>query len=323
MRRILSKIKFNLRILLINIYIMIFTNNKNKKVAIVSCNKWKNKVLEDIKLKYYLAKNHVKADIISWEEKNNYTKYDAIIIRSVWGFEIKSFKNWLNIVNKKVKIINSYVLINNTFSKKKQFDILDKYHILHIPTKNIKSDKNISKNIKKIWDTYYSLYDKIVIKLDISESGNNTFVLSKGKKTKNSITFDELTDKFSKQNILLLIEPFIEEVNKGEISVILFNKNVSHAIIRYSGIFTKNKSCIEIAIKDLPQEILEITNKIINLKEFKDFTYLRLDFIKHENKYLVLEIELIDPFLFLNSIKDKKRQKEVYQLFVSEIKKNL
>ena len=48
---------------------MLFTNSKNKRVALVTCNKWKNKVSEDIRLRYYLAKIHVKADIIAWEEK--------------------------------------------------------------------------------------------------------------------------------------------------------------------------------------------------------------------------------------------------------------
>lgn len=322
MRGKISKFKFILRKYLINIYTMIFTSNKNKRVAIVSCNKWKNKVLEDVKLKYYLAKAHVKADIVSWEENIDYTKYDAIIIRSVWGFEIESFKKWLKSVNKQVKIINKYDLINNTFSKKNQFDILDKYNVLHIPTKTLKSDMNIIKNVNKIWDAHYSNSDKIVVKPDISESGNNTFILAKEENIKNRITLDELSKKFANQDVLL-IQPFIPEVNNGEISVILFNKKVSHAILRYSGVFTVKRFCSEILVNDLPKEILEITNKIINIKEFEGFTYIRLDFIKKDNDYLVLEVELIDPFLFLNSIIDKKKQKDVYKLFVNEIKNEL
>lgn len=323
MRRKFSKIKLILRIYLINIYCMLFTNSKDKRVAIVSCSKWKNKVLEDIKLKYYLAKNHVKADIIAWDEDNNYTKYDAIIIRSVWGFEIESFKNWLKEINKNVKIINKYDLINNTFSKKNQFDILDKYNVAHIPTKSIISDKNVAKNVKMIWDTYFSSCDKIVVKPDISESGNNTFILSKKESGKNSITLNEVDTKFSHQNILLLVQPYIKEVNNGEISVILFNKKITHAILRYSGVFTKTKSCSEILLDDLPKEILKITDKIININEFKGFTYLRLDFIKNDKDYLVLEVELIDPFLFLSSINSKKKQANTYKLFANEIKKEL
>lgn len=323
MRRKISKIKFLIRRYLIDIYSILFTNKNDKRIAIVSCSKWKNKVLEDIKLKYYLAKAHIKSDIVAWEEEIDYTKYDAIIIRSVWGFEIKSFKKWLNDVNKKVKIINIYDLIDNTFSKKNQFDILDKYNVAHIPTKNVTSDRNVAKNIKTIWDTHYPSYDKIVVKPDISESGNNTFILSKKENIKNNITLDELSNKFSNQRLLLLVQPYIKEVNDGEISVILFNKKISHAILRFSGVFTKTKSCSEILIDNLPTEILEITDRIININEFKGFTYIRLDFIKHDKDYLILEVELIDPFLFLSSINNKKEQANAYKLFAEEIKKEL
>lgn len=323
MRRKISKIKFLIRRYLIDIYSILFTNKNDKRVAIVSCYKWKNKSLEDIKLKYYLAKIHIKADIVAWEEEMDYTKYDAIIIRSVWGFEIESFKKWLNDVNKKVKIINRYDLINNTFSKKNQYDILDKYNIMHVPTETIKSDKNISKNVKKIWETHYSKCDKIVVKPDISESGHNTYILSKKEDMKNRVSLDELSNKFSNQDILLLIQPFIEEVNEGEISVILFNKKLTHAIVRYSGIFTKNRSSIELNINDIPKEILKMTDQIINLEEFSEFTYIRLDFVKRNKEYLVLEIELIDPFLFLNSIQNKKKRADTYKLFSNEIKKRL
>lgn len=323
MRRKMSKIKFILRRWLINIYCLLFSNHKDKRVAIITCNKWKNKVLEDLKLKYHLAKIHIKVDIIAWEEKLDYSKYDALIIRSIWGFEIESFRKWLKEAQKQVKIINQYELIESTFSKENQYKTLDKYNILHVPTHSIKSDKNIKKNIKEIWDKYYSDYNKIVIKPDISESGHNTYILTKKENMKNSITYDELSTIFSNQNITLLIEPYIEEVKNGEISVILFNKKISHAIIRYSGIFTENRSCTEIDINTLPNDILKITDKIINLAEFQGYTFLRLDFIKNDNKYLILEIELIDPVLFLNTINDKKRQKEAYQLFVSEIKKIL
>lgn len=318
MRRKISKIKLILMKYLVDIYCLLFTNNKNKRVAIISCYEWKNKVLEDINLKYYLAKIHIKADIVAWEEKVDYTKYDAIIIKSVWGFEVESFNKWLKETNEIVQVINPYHLINRTFSKKNQFEILDKYSISHIPTQHVKSDKNVSKNIKKIWDTYYSDCNKLVIKPDISESGENTFILTKKENMKNSITFDELAEKFSNQDITLLIQPYIEEVKNGEFSVILFNKKISHAIIRYPGIFTNTCSCTEMA--DIPKDILDMTDKIINLEEFKGFTYIRLDFIKKENKYLVLEIELIDPLFFINYIKNKKKRADIFKLFSTEIK---
>lgn len=323
MRRKIGKLKLILIRYLVDIYCKFFANDNRNKVALVSCYKWKNKVLEDIKLKYYLSKIHIKADIIAWEEKIDYTRYDAIIIRSVWGFEYEDFRKWLKNVSKKVKIINRYDLINNNFSKNNQFEILDKYDIPHIPTKCIKNSNDIMQNIQNIWDLNYHDYDKLVVKPDISESGENTFILTELINIQKSIKPEELKFKFPNQNMSLLIQPYIEEIQNGEFSIILFNKKISHAVIRYPGVFTSSYSITEIEFNDIPSEIIQITKKIINLDEFNGFAYIRLDFIKKDKNYLILEIELIDPLLFINSIKSKKKQIRAYEMFSNEIKHQL
>ena len=61
-----------------------------KKVAIVSCDKWKNKITEDLLLEKELIINNIDAEIISWEDKSiDYSKYDCLILRSVWGYQDK------------------------------------------------------------------------------------------------------------------------------------------------------------------------------------------------------------------------------------------
>ena len=51
--------------------IFVKLNNKkfNKKIAIVSCDKWVGKVKEDELLKFELNKLLVDVDIISWQDK--------------------------------------------------------------------------------------------------------------------------------------------------------------------------------------------------------------------------------------------------------------
>ena len=58
---------------------------KMKKIAIVSCNKWQNKIEEDKLLQNTLIQRGYKVDIISWEDPDiNYDIYAALILRSVW-----------------------------------------------------------------------------------------------------------------------------------------------------------------------------------------------------------------------------------------------
>ena len=47
---------------------------------------------------------------------------------------------------------------------------------------------------------------------------------------------------------------------------------------------------------------------------------MRIDFIFDNNCYKVMEVELVDPNLFIETINDSKLKDEVYKSFVKAIK---
>lgn len=65
--------------------------------------------------------------------------------------------------------------------------------------------------------------------------------------------------------------------------------------------------------------MLEIVNKICLIKEYKDNLYMRIDLVKTNEEYQVMEVEQLDPQLFLNSITSNDCKKEAYQTFTKEI----
>ena len=113
-----------------------------KKIGIVSCNKWKGIIKEDLLLEKELINRGYQAELISWEDTNiNYKNYDCLILRSVWGYQnnYSEFKNWLLYLKKhNIKIYNDVDILLNNIRKDKQFQILDKYQVPHINTTFIK-----------------------------------------------------------------------------------------------------------------------------------------------------------------------------------------
>lgn len=319
MHRRFVRIKYYLNIFWINFLCKIYSSNCKKRVALVSCSRWKNKVIEDVKLKYYLTKLGVKADIISFQEKMNIDKYDAFVIRSVWGFSEQEFKNWLELIKSKdKKVFNSIDLIKNNYSKKDQFDILDKYNIGHIPTKYLKNNFSLKQEL----DGMLADNSNIVVKPHISESGRDTYIIPSIPNVKNSISLNEFLDKEIKSDILL-VQPFYSEIKDGEISVIVIDKKISHAVKRFPGVFDTHKQSVEIPMDMLNKEIIDLANKITNIKEYDEQLYLRIDFIKVGSEYLVLEVELIDPMLYFNIIKNNIQRKKAYFNFSKRIKERL
>ena len=275
----------------------------DKHIAIVSCFKYTNKINEDIELQYYLYKNNISSDIVSWKSID-LNKYDALIIRSIWDFQenLDEFKKWLDKVN--IPIFNDKDLIINNIDKESQYKLMDKYNIKHIET--VFTDNKA--NIEKIWNENFKDYDKLVVKPSISESGKNTYIVDK-----DNINNIDLSN--FKSNIM--IEPFIPSIKYGEYSLIYFNHKLSHTVLRHPGVLDSNTEVKEIGPI---QELIDIGSKIESIDEYKNYLYLRLDFVKYNNEYLLLETELIDPMLFISKCKNKK---EIYMNFAKDIKSKL
>ena len=316
----IKNILFNLKKFNNNLFCKINKKRFNKRIAIVSCDKWKNKVKEDILLKIELNKKLIDVDIISWQDKSiDYKKYDALIIRSIWGYQdyIKSFIKWLNnLNNSNIKVFNDTNIILSNLNKYEQFRILDENKIPHIETTFI--NKENLDDIKKIYDKHKD----IVIKPIISGSGNNTFIIS-DKIKKNNIEISEVKDKFDKVlnevNNYIMVQPFIKEIDDGELSVVVIDGKISHAAIRYTNIFNNLNQIKIVDLKDLNDKVLIIVNKCIEIKEYKNSLYMRIDLVKINNDYKIMELELVEPQLFFEFKQNKNKLKG----FVEVIKNNL
>lgn len=57
-----------------------------------------------------------------------------------------------------------------------------------------------------------------------------------------------------------------------------------------------------ISINNLDKDIIDTVNNIILIKEYKEAVFMRIDFILDNNCYKVMEVELVDPNLFIETV---------------------
>lgn len=306
------------------VYDSLKSNSYNKLVAIVSCDKWKNKSLEDLYLKHSLNKQNCKVDIISWEDKTiDYSKYDLIIIRSIWGFQENKtkFENWLNMLEtQKIKVLNPINVIKNNYDKEIQFDILNKYNIETIKTFFLPINKNIKSRILDLKTNNDLENNLIVLKPTISEGSKDVYLVGDNRyEFNNIIDINEVYNKYKNNKSKLMVQPFMKEIFDGEYSICCINNKITHGIIKYKNAFTKTNMIKYIPADKIDHKIIEIVNNILNIKEYKDNLFLRIDFVKQKKKFLVMEVELLDPNLFLEFIADRKKRKEILNFFAEQI----
>lgn len=300
----------------------IFTK-KTTRVAILVSSAWANKVSDDLLLELALLNKKIYPTLVSYDKPHNYLKYKLVIIRSIWGYEkqIDYFLNLLNELKKNnIPILNDYAIINNNFNKENQILLLEKYNIPIIKTTIIpKNTKDIQSIIEKLFN------QELVIKPSISASGNNTYLISNDSTRNNVISLNNINSIYKdiNQKSSLIVQPFIKEIDNGEISLIYINGTYSHAVLRFPHIFNNKSSVQYLSKEDLDEEIFTIANKVLAIKEYQGNLYERIDFVKIDQQYYIMEIELIEPDLFIRRITDKNLQNNILKAFASSIEEKL
>ena len=278
----IKRIKLRLKIFNNKIYVLLNKNKFKKRVAIVSNNKYKNKIEEDILLK------------ISFNKHN-----------------IELFNEFLNNVKKNnIKIFNSLDIIKDNYHKDIQYELLINNDIPVIKT-------YFTKDLDEASDLVSKIRGPVVIKPTISGSGHNTYVI--GKVSKNSIELTDIKDKFKDIKTGVMIQPYAKEGEDGELSLIFINKKFLYAIKRYTNIFN-NKFEIDYIDKDkVDSKLIDIGLKILNIKEYENSIYARIDLIKTNSIYKIMEVELVEPELFLTYIPNCKYQGYCINEFIQSI----
>lgn len=304
-----------------------------KKVGIVSCDKWINKIKEDLYLNKELISLGINSTLISWEDQSiDYSEYDCLIVRSIWGYQdkLEKFYEWLEqIKQNQIRLFNTPEIIESNIRKDVQFSILKKHNISVVKTEFIYEKQlfgNISSSVLEVMKKQFVDTKLFVVKPIISGSGNNTYLVDlEGYSIRpNNVRIEELDTLFNgiimEQNNGLMIQPFISEIDNGEISCVFIEGQNTHNIRRYPSVFhEKKKQQLETS---LSSDILELAKQVEAIPEYNGYLYMRVDMVEQNGKPIVMEVELTEPDLLTRYMSDEIRE-PVIKTFAKRIEKRL
>ena len=296
-----------------------------KKVGIVSCDKWIDKLEEDNNLKNALINLGIDAKIISWQQPLE-EKYDLLVLKSVWGYQnfYKEFKNWLLYVkNNNIPLVNDVDMVLNNIMKDIQFNILEKNNVDFIDTIFLDQSKLLNKNIFEMLD------DKsYVFKPTISGSGENTYLVtnSNDKSVPNTIQKEDIVKIYNKMlddnsDCKIMIQPFISEISNGEYSCIFIDGKLTHTMLRFPNIFHEKRR--PYLVDNVPDSIIQLARVVERIKEFNNYLYMRVDMVLVNSKAKIMEVELADPDLLTKYIDDSNVKSNVIKTFAKKIERRV
>lgn len=253
---------------------------------------------EDDRLLIFLQKKGLKIEMVIWNDPEvNWESYQLAILKSPWDYFdlIAEFHLWLDLLEeKKVRLLNPIDVVRWNTDKKYLKDI-------QAAGLNITPCHFINEKEKINLPDYFNVYqtDTLIVKPCISGGAKNTF----------KVTIDNILEINNKLNELIkeedfIIQPFLTEVvENGEWSFIFFNGVFSHCLIKKAktGDFRVQPAHGgSVHAQNPDQKLILMAAEYV--KHFaKNCLYARVDGTFINDQFLLMELELIEPFLFLNA----------------------
>jgi len=261
---------------------------------------------------FFTRKGHaIQAEI--WDDPNvNWASYDVVLIKSPWDYfvdKIEKFYAWLNHLKSiSVKCLNHPDLMKWNADKHYLLDIAWA-GLAIVPTLII--EKNESFDLKSCFEKFNC--DEIVVKPSISGGAMNTIRLSKTE----SLNKAEEQIKIWLQEQAYLVQPLKAEItNEGEWSFIYFNSKFSHAILKTAkaeDFRVQHFFGGKIEAKEVQNSTLEQIHPYIH-QFCKGSLYARVDGVFGPAGFELMELELIEPYLFLFT--HEKSLEHYYEAFL-------
>jgi glutathione synthase/RimK-type ligase-like ATP-grasp enzyme len=267
-----------------------------KKIAFVTCSTKPDFASDDLPVVSILRSKGIEMYPLPWDvESDQWNTFDLVVIRSCWNYHLhpEKFIQWLDqMESQKVKLFNSVKTVRWNLHK----GYLQKLEQKGVPLPETiwlkkGTDANLSQLItEKNWE-------KVVVKPAISATAFNTFLVSLAEASQQQLKFAEQLQRAD-----TLVQKFMPEVQQeGEWSLIFFDKKFSHAVIKRpkaKDFRVQNDFGGTAELASPPPFALAQAQKILSLID-EPLLYTRVDGVVSNNQFLLMELELIEPMLFL------------------------
>jgi glutathione synthase/RimK-type ligase-like ATP-grasp enzyme len=252
---------------------------------------------EDDTLLQFLAEKGLRPEKAVWNDPQvDWERFDVIIIKSPWDYfdMIEDFYDWMKeLKSKNIKVLNPIDTL--TWNA-------DKHYLQDIAGAGLNVTPSIftSKGNKIELDPYFASFNTtmLIVKPAVSGGSKNTFKVT-------AANVREITEKL---NLLLeeedfIIQPFLTEIEtNGEWSFIFFGGVFSHALLKKAktGDF-RVQSTFGGTVHPQSPPLHLLQEAQVYVDQFaQNCLYARVDGAIIENKLILMELELIEPFLFLD-----------------------
>lgn len=241
---------------------------------------------EDLLLLHFLQHKGLDIHREVWTDTSvNWQQYDLAILKSPWDYvdKITEFYDWLSLLEGLgVRLLNPYATVRWNSDKHYLKEMIDLGYPV-IPATFMEKGESFD----------YTGTDKLIIKPCVSGGARHTFIVTQ--------------ERIPEINLLLqeeafMVQPFMKEIQEeGEWSFLFFNGRFSHCLLKtpVDGDFRVQHQFGGRSLYQQPPANYLLTASSFVDRFAKGCLYARVDGVVKDDQFLLMELELIEPLLFL------------------------
>lgn len=246
-----------------------------------------------------LAARGVHAEPAAWDDPAvSWTSYDGLVVRSAWNYHTRpdAFRGWIETIESlRVPMWNPPALLRWNANKAYLRD-LERNGVDIVPTRWIERGTRVS--LREALEDVAS--PNVVIKPAVSASAYETWRVDRDQlRAEDESRFGSLTGRGT-----VMIQPFVPELARdGEWSLMFFRGRFSHAVLKRpaAGDFRVQHEHGGLAEpRTPPPDLVTSGERIVSLAPTKSL-YARVDGVMVDGRFVLMELELLEPSLFLGS----------------------
>ena len=245
-----------------------------------------------------LARRGAEVEPTVWDDPGvQGSGFDGVVLRSCWDYYLRlsSFLDWLARLEREgVPLWNPAAVVRANVDKG-YLGKLAAAGVSVVPT--VQVEKGETADLLAILDERG--WDEAVVKPAVSASAFRTWRTSRAEAQAQQASFDELLSLSS-----ALIQPFLPEIQtRGEWSFIFLGGELSHAVLKrpQEGDFRVQEHLGGSSRPAVPSRELIGQARAVVEKIPRPWLYARVDGVESGEGFLLMELELTEPSLFLGT----------------------
>ncbi|HLE73637.1 MAG TPA: hypothetical protein VI688_05290 [Anaerolineales bacterium] len=232
---------------------------------------------------------------VLWDTRDiDWTSYSTVIIRSCWDYHVRAaeFHEWLQRLEEQGASLWNPIAVILWNMEKTYLRDLERKGIPVLPSVWLprRADVNLASLMKE------QGWKNAVIKPVISAAADHTFLITQ----ENAETHQEKFDALLLQRGMI-VQEFAKEIqDPGEWSLMFFDKNYSHAVLKqpkFEDFRVQQHLGGTVTPASPSAALIEQARAILDTVD-SDLLYARVDAIERQARLHLMELELIEPHLF-------------------------